>query len=405
MNDLIEAIENVRIHVQSKGRFHAPRTPAALLRLLFNRLSEGVQKGLEAGTPLDRPTALNLLRREMGDDAPEDLASAYTTAVAAIADAMNAVHDHSLPPRVLPDASTACVRYRVADTDCWVVVTGPRVDGNSYLQLSVKTVPVMDERAPGSAPVAAVHVDNRVATELLPSPLLHVLPQAEHLLSLPPKVEERLHRIAQQVISALRAVDGDERHRALIRQHLFTVTAGLEDAALQLCLGKMFTEYDDCALLSGRVEAMTMGDELLGLTEWQTDWHWWETDDGRRFREANMTAIAQGAVIRRIFLYATPEGRAAQVKRRREMTSHRNMGVEVKTISIQKVRQFRPSAVDVRSMCVLRSRADGEGWGWLTYSVETSADGRPYRNRFSIHSQDVKENRLLLEEIWHHAHE
>jgi hypothetical protein len=114
-------------------------------------------------------------------------------------------------------------------------------------------------------------------------------------------------------------------------------------------------------------------------------------------------AIAQGGVIRRIFLHATPERPVLRIKRRREMKMHRDMGVEVGAISLQQVRKFRHAAVNVRSRCVLWSSNDGDGW--LTYSVETSADGRPSRNRFSVHPEDINENRSLLEEIWNHAHQ
>jgi hypothetical protein len=410
-SDIHRAIEELRVRVRKAGGFQAQKIPAIFLTILFERLHQALQEEQQSGAWLDPADAVTLLEERAAKHTPDR--KALNNAIAVITTAMNKVQDDPRPFLPPEGCGLACIRYTIDQNECFVRVTGPRVPDRPYLRFEVHITRVEDNHFPDSQPnhdtpsKGSYLVDPDRGDEKAVSAVMQDESwqrTTERLARLlPPAFEDSLSRIARQLLTALKKFENPQRHADVIRAQILTVVATLDHASLELCRGHIVTDYDDCSLLTDAVTVMGKGDELLGLTEWEQDCHWWEREDGRRFREANAQAVARGAVIRRIFLHPTAsENNALRSNKQREMDAHRKLNVDARTISLHAVQRFWPDIRQIRSMCVLRSAGDGDqSWGWLTYRVEERSDG--WRNCFSVRSQDIKENRLLLEEIWNRA--
>jgi hypothetical protein len=399
--DLTAAIEQVK--ALASERAHSTKTPLALTAILFDRLIQAVQYDRDDAGGLDRTSALKLLQTAMGNNRPANLESALKTSVDALTKKLNKIRDSSAPDLgASPHIGEACIRCRLDGRDHLLFVTGPRVDGHCLYSLSVRAEAISNSVAPTESsppPLARPDIDLQAS----PSGTGSGVPPGPDgaRIQLPLEFLDQLSTAAQNVSQAMTAFRENERHKSLIHRHLLTVACSLRVASLQLCQGRLYSDYDDCSLLTNGVAALGNGDELLGLTEWNTDWHWWETDDGRRFRDANALAVTRGAQIRRIFL--CPEAKRPH-RMAREMETQRKLGIEVRAESLRAICRYRPGTSRVHSQCVLKSTGDqGDQWGWLTYSVETGNDGRPLRNGYILQGREIKENCLLLEEIWKHA--
>lgn len=228
----------------------------------------------------------------------------------------------------------------------------------------------------------------------------------DQLARLPPEVTKSLTKALHHVVEALDTTF-TESHRigTLFNRHLMKMAGSAVNEALQMCRGNFHTNYYDCSLLTAQVSQLSAGDQLLGLTDWHEDLHWWKTEDGKQFREANLEAISNGAVVRRIFLRPVDETKEEKSKLRLEMESQRKSTIQVGSISLQDVLPFRPADQDVRSSCVMFSAAtDAGSLGWLTYSVTGDRNSQTLKNRFSVNELEIREKRNFLEEIWRHAY-
>lgn len=207
----------------------------------------------------------------------------------------------------------------------------------------------------------------------------------------------RLSDSANRLCDAAGAYPEHTLQRDFVRQHVESLTDLLLMSSKRLRSGEVVTDYDDCSLLTSFIQRMGNGDELLGLTDWKVDEEWWGAEDAQSFLKANRDAIANGALIRRIFVYQPP-GTCEDSSRAmaREMDKHRRLGIKVFFAESLPKRIF-----GLESQCVLSS-ATAAPRNWLTYKVQRDHRGYPLRNVFSLRDPEIEENLRMLRAILDH---
>lgn len=192
--------------------------------------------------------------------------------------------------------------------------------------------------------------------------------------------------------------------RAFVRNQAIVMAQLLQIAADRLRGGELITNYHDCSLLTESLARLGQGDELVGLTAWKVDSGWWKTGDAQRYREANAQAIAQGATVRRIFVFDEDDSSGPSLHELAdEMERHAKLGVAVKKIERRSLPLNMP---ELRSQCVVSSPSQhGRREGWLTYKVEFDAAGMPWHNIFSVRPDAIQRSAQQLEALWREAEE
>lgn len=363
--------------------------PEILMRVLFEHIYEAMAED-KLSFQIPRDTAMTEVDRMKPDFiAP----STFKNAVLAIREALAVCR----PPKPvqIPFADNgpgvACIDAIIDGTPHLVFVRGPQdPHRRSWLELRAEFRPLRGAAVVKTAtPLADV-------TDPLNGRLAIV---DEH--TLPRLVEKSFDTIKANISSADRILSENERARDFIRRHLGDIVERLEHESRLWALGEIETDYDDFRLLTAWVEKLRTGDELLGLTDWQSDAGWWETMQGRRYRQANEFAIHRQAVIRRMFIHRSEETAHQTLQRVAEMDRQHGIGVEVRTVRAADTISAVMLA-DLSSSCVLRARNHHDSMeSWLSYKVDRG-DGR-LLNRFSINPVEVRENERTLESLWQRA--
>ncbi len=384
MLELQEKIYAVnRVETCVAKQLHDGQCPRLLLLMLFDELKDAIRRDKLAGEPMTRKAALRKLQDKTD---PPVVESTFRSAIKACKEALTECRPN--PPGVLPvqddREGVACVEETIGGVLYLVIVRGPyRAGDPGLLQLEAEFLPRTDLLKPRAVVSPKETANSR---------------------ELPQDIDENLREIRENILAAERLSRENPHSHELIRRHLSTLIGKLEHASKLWAFGQIETEYQDFSLLTAWVAHLTVGEELLGLTDWDRDWQWWESLDGRAFFSANELAISQKATIRRIFVHRQPEDPERQAQRLAEMQRHLDAGVHVRSFGC--IDSFMANVVsDYRSRCVLRAVDEKrELRGWITYSVHDD-DEHPGAclNVFSINPQVIRDNERMLEGMWSNA--
>lgn len=198
---------------------------------------------------------------------------------------------------------------------------------------------------------------------------------------------------------------------SFLESHIRTLSESIFFNSERLRYGDIVTDYDDCSLLTSFVAQLQSGDEMVGLTDWNTDASWWTGVDAKDFIEANKQAIQQGARICRVFVHPAREECTVEslLAMKEAMQAHCRLGIEVYEIESNFLYKKYRNCPLILSQCVLSSSTGPEGRleRWLTYNVEHDIKRYPQSNVYSINPTKIETNHRMLTSIlswatrWH----
>lgn len=193
------------------------------------------------------------------------------------------------------------------------------------------------------------------------------------------------------------------KQASFLESHIRTLSENIFFNSERLRSGEIVTDYDDCSLLTNFVAQLQSGDEMVGLTDWNTDASWWSGADAYDFIEANKRAIQQGARICRVFVHPPTEECTVEtlLAMKEAMQAHCRLGVEVYEIEANFLYKRYKNCPLILSQCVLSSATgpDGKQERWLTYNVEHDIKRYPQSNVYSINPTKIETNHRMLTSI------
>jgi hypothetical protein len=382
-----KAIEKIEERV-CEGLYKG-RLPEVLIRFLFSELRDALADGKLAAR-LPRRTVVHEVEKKLPEVVSD---SAFKKAVRKMSSqlALCRPADRSLLPMHDNRSGVAAIDFTVDRTPHLVLVRGVQHGTRaSMLELEAEFRPLPARKAEPEVipPSDAVMAGGRLSIAAADA-------------ALPREIDRSLREILENMASADRIFRENEHAHDFIRAHFSEVVERLRHESLLWALGEIDTDYDDFLLWTSWVAKLGDGDELVGLSDWESVWEWWGSVDGRQFLHANDIALRRNAVIRRMFVHQAHEDPHKKTLRLAEMARHHDLGIEVRTLaSTDEVVGILLS--DLRSCSVLRARnAHGALQGWLTYKVDTD-DGNDgvLRNRFSINPMEIRENERMLQRLW-----
>lgn len=405
-DDKTRAINKIETRVCALANLHEGQTPEVLMRILFDDLRKALARGETASELLPRRNALERIHRITHETIAE---TTFRSAVMKIREALGRCRpdDPSLLGPDDVDEGVACIVENIGGTPHLVFVRGPYREHNvTMLVLEAEFRPLHALSRTDSPEEAFAEIAERAAVHR-PVTLEPVVIREEATrlpTALPYEIDQNFREILRNMSTAEWISRANPHTRELIRGYLNDLVEKMRRASRLWAFGEIQEDYDDFSLLTGWVTKLHDGDELLALTNWDSDHDWWYTVDGRHFLNANELAIRQKAVIRRIFVHKKPEDPDLRAVRLAEMERHRAIGVDVRTIS-----SSDPLSAglmpELRSRCVLRARDEHDVLrGWVTYTVGANDEREgELLNVFSINPQVIKENERMLEGIWKNA--
>lgn len=384
MSDKTKALDKIEERVCAD--LYKGQAPEVLTHFLFKALRDAVKEGQNVvAIPV---STVRQRVEEILDDAIAD--GTFRNAIRKVGQAMARCRPKVRAHLDVADEGNglACDEATIDGVRHLVVVKGPQDrEHPTMLQLEVEFRPLSERR-----PVVPV-------TAEVPETARLAIAHEDGLL--PPEIQQDLHDMLRNMSTADWMFRENAHAHDFMRRHLSDLVTHLKSESQLCALGEIVTEYHDVALLTEWVAKLRDGDEFIGLTDWDCDWEWWGSVEGRRFFHANEIAAHQKAVVRRIFVYKTPEDPPSLLRLLEEIQRHRAAGIKVKTLSSS---DGLSAAVleELRSQCVLRAR-DGNGrlHGWMTYKV--ALRGGRMVNVFSINPQVIEGNERMLEAMWKSA--
>lgn len=188
-----------------------------------------------------------------------------------------------------------------------------------------------------------------------------------------------INQLTEETISCLQ----NHQYASLLRNQLEELFSETKTQITKLKSGKFTTSFWDCSILTLMVKEMKKGVEMLGLTYWENDMDWWESDDAKNFLSANNYAIKnKKCQITRIFVY---EQNSDQLEE--EIQKHLQLNVNVFTLNKSKI----PSNQAVSASAVIGNI--------FCYSSVIKTTERWDRNEFSFASEDIVQMNQRLKSI------
>jgi hypothetical protein len=253
------------------------------------------------------------------------------------------------------------------------LLPGDRIDDNGQAILSLLLVFV------------GLHLDQRTQAadlfERLHKRLDHLSDDLE-LLHIMDELED--HSSIKTVLEKVSRIEKECRKKALRERKKFV----LDETAKMLqevCSGTQFsTLFWNCRTLEHAVLDMDEnGSGLLGLSPWNTDYHWWGTRVGRDFFKANVEAKSNGRRIRRIFV-CDPQDISDIFKK--TVRKHQRAFQEVRLLLMS------DSTEKLEAMAVVDD--------WLAFKAQTSRLTKCDMNEFFLKPDKINEIEQDLERYW-----
>lgn len=366
-----------RVEAQVRGELNGEMIPDRVIEVLFEELHDVIGRG---------ETWMRLPRRDIRDRIEKKLKvigdTTFKNAVQKLDAALAKVRPRigSVVPLADNRPGVACIETMIGGTRHLVFVRRHNLSPK-MIDLEVEFRPLSD------SPATAEAIDEGRL----------VVAGGE---ALPEEIGTSLRQILENITVADRIFCQNPHARDFIRRHFNDVVKRLKGESELWAMGEIDTEYDDFLLWTSWVSKLGPGDELLSLTDWESEGAWWASLDGRQFLHANEIAIGRKAAVRRIFVHQSSEEPAMRKLRDAEMKRHGALGIDVCEIVLPE--SAAAMLLPAPSRSVLRSRnAHDIVHGWLMYKVDTrDEDGGGLVNRFSVNPVEIRESERMLERVW-----